>query len=112
MKWFSCKLRMVVLLEKQGATRHADSVFLFRAEDFDAAFQRALELGRAEEDDYIGGEGEKVRWRLKEIISLDILGEELDGAEVYSEPVALAAGETYNFDASFEPEKSKPTQTV
>ena len=74
MKWFSSKLRMAVLLERQGATRYADSLFLFRAEDFDA--------------------------------------EELDGAEVYSEPVALASGETYTFDATFEPEKSKPTQTV
>jgi hypothetical protein len=85
---------------------------LFRAADFDEAFQRALALGRAQEEEYLGGEGEKVRWRLKEVISLDILDEELDGAEVYSEPVALAPGETYSFDVTFEPEKSQPTQTV
>ena len=112
MRWYSSKVRLVVLMEKQGATRYSDSVFLFRAEDFDQAFQRALELGRAQEEEYVGGEGEKVRWRLKEVVSLDVLGDELDGAEVYSEPVSLAPGEAYAFDVAFEPEKSQPTQTV
>ncbi len=112
MRWFSSKVRLVVLLETQGASRYADSVFLFRAADFDEAFQRALALGRAQEEEYTGGEGERVRWRLKEILSLDVLDDELDGVEVYSEPVTLAPGEAYPFDATFEPEKSQPTQTV
>jgi hypothetical protein len=112
MRWFSSRARLVVLLEKEGASRYADSVFLFRAADFGDAFQRALALGRAQEQEYLNGEGEKVRWRLKEIVSLDVIRGALDGAEVYSEPVALEPGEGYPFDVRFEPEKSQPTQTV
>jgi hypothetical protein len=109
MKWFSSKVRLVVLLEKEGAWRYADSVLVFRAADFGEAFQRALALGRELEEEYLNGEGEKVRWRLKEIVSLDVLDDDLDGAEVYSEPVALEPGEGYTFDVRFEPEKSQPT---
>src|SRR3954469_10548280 len=97
--WFSTKVRLLVLLEKQGATRYADSVFLFRAGDFDEAFQRALALGRSQEEEFLGGEGERVRWRLKEVVSLDVLDDPLDVLEIYSEPVALRPGERYPFDA-------------
>ena len=111
--WFSARVRLVLLIEGAGARGYADSVFVFRAADFDDAFQRALALGRKQEQEYVGGEGKRVRRRLKEVISLDILrADDLDGAEVYSEPVDLAAGEASNFDQVFTPEASKPTQTV
>jgi hypothetical protein len=112
-RWYSSKVRLVVLVESVGATRYADSVYVFRAADFDDAFQRALTLGRSQEKEYVGGEGKRVRWRLKEIISLDVIdGNELDGVEVYAEPTDLAAGEREPYDAVFAPESSKPTQTI
>ena len=111
--WFSSKVRLVVLAEGGGAVRYADSVYLFRAADYDAALQRALVLGRGQEQEYVGGEGKRIRWRLKEIVSLDAIdAADLDGVELYAEPVALTAGESYGFDAAFTPETSQPTQTI
>ena len=112
-RWYSSKVRLVVLAESGGAVRYADSVYLFRATDFDDAFQRALSIGRKQEKEYVGGEGDRIRWRLKEVISLDVLsGEDLDGAEVYSEPADLAPADRYLYDAVFTPESSTPTQTI
>jgi|ERR1051326_862572 len=79
--WYAAKLRFVVLLETTGSENASDSVFLLRSDSFESAFTRALELGRAEETEYVGGTGERVRWRLKEIVSLDVLkATELDGS--------------------------------
>ena len=111
--WFSTRVRLVVLIEGAHAMRYSDSVFVFRAADFDDAFRRALALGRKQEQEYVGGEGKRVRRRLKEVVSLDIISaDDLDGAEVYSEPVDLATGEASDFDQVFTPESSKPTQTI
>lgn len=111
--WFSTKVRLVCLIENIGATRYMDSVYLFRAEDFTKAFQRALQLGYSQEEQYANVDGKQVKWKLKEIISLDIIREDsLDGAEIYSEPVELAPGESIAFNDEFHPEKSEPTQTI
>jgi hypothetical protein len=113
LRWFSAKARLVVLVEGTGATRYADSLFLFRSADFDSALQRAIELGKQQEKEYVGGEGKRVRFRLKEIVSLDVIPDDnLDGAEVYSEPVDLPPGESAPFDATFDPSRSRPTQTI
>ena len=111
--WFSAKLRFVCLIEGHGATRYMDSVFIFQATDFQPAFEKVLKLGRTREEQYSNEAKEIVAWRLAFVISLDRLGSELsDGAEIYSEPVPLQAGESIPFDAVFEPENSRPTQTV
>jgi hypothetical protein len=90
-----------------------DSVVMFRAVDFPDAFQHALSLGKAREEEYLNGDGERVRWRLTEIISIDQMPRaNLDGVEVYSEPVELPIGAIIPFTAQFTPEVSRPTQTV
>lgn len=111
--WYSTKLRWVVLVEPEGATRYSDSVLLLQAEDFEHARARALELGRKQEEEYTNPDGQRVRWRLKEIVSLDQLGDTIrDGMEVYSEPADLGREAELPFDAEFHPEQSQPTQTV
>jgi len=113
MKWFSSKVRVVCLVEPEGAQRYMDSVYVFKADDFETAFQRAVDLGKEQEEEYLNAENQIVRWRLKEVISLDVINHtSLDGAEVYSEPVELEVGARLPFDADFQPEKSLPTQTV
>jgi hypothetical protein len=111
--WFSSKLRTVCLVERHGATRYMDSVFLFRATDFETAFRRALDIGRSQEQGYTNADGERVVWKFVKVVSLDQLPkEDLDGAEVYSEPVSLGAGEMMPFESHFEPEQSRPTQSI
>lgn len=113
MEWFSTKVRLVCLVEDTGALHYMDSVYIFRAEDFSTAFQRALELGRNQEEEYVNTDDKRVIWKFKEVISLDIIRKEtLDGAEVYSEPGNLSSDEIFAFDVEFHPEQSQPTQTI
>ena len=59
---------------------------LLRAEDAEAAYQRALFIGRGEEQTYINPLGQKVDWQfigLHDLTELDD-GAERDGSEVYS----------------------------
>lgn len=111
-QWFSAMLRSVVLAENDGAIRLARSVVVFRAEDFEAARRRAVELGRASERSYLGGTGEQIRCRLLDIETLDLLGDTItDGREVYSEPADLPADMHIPFDAVLDPEASSPTHS-
>jgi hypothetical protein len=88
-----------------------ECVHVFRADNWDTAFQRALELGRAHEEEYTNEAGFPVRWVLTEVVSLDLLQtDNLDGAEVYSEITELHLGE--GVPAEVAPERSEPTQTL
>lgn len=110
--WYAAKLRFVVLLETTGAEDGEDSTYLLRSDSFEAAFARALELGRAAETEYLGGTGERVRWRFKEVVTLDVLqAADLDGVEVHSQFTPLGDDERYGFDHEFQPEASQPGQT-
>jgi len=110
--WYAAKLRFVILLETTGSEDASDSIYLLRSHSLDAAFARALEIGRAAESEYLGGTGERVRWRLKEIVTLDLLqATELDGIEVHSQFMPLGHDEHYGFEDVFRPELSKPHNT-
>jgi hypothetical protein len=110
--WYAAKLRFVVLMEKSGAEHAEDTIHLFRCDSFETALARAIELGRAAETEYLGGTGKRVRWRLKEILTLDVLqAANLDGIEVHSQLTPLAGDEHYDFDHVFQPEASQPGHT-
>jgi hypothetical protein len=112
-------VRLAVLVDPEGAVQYSDSVFVFQVENCDdgselrrRAFARALKLGIEQEEEYLNEAGDRVRWRLKEVVTLDLLGDELlDGMEVTSDLVDLEPDATISFDAVFNPEASKPTQT-
>ena len=111
--WFSARVRLVCLIEGTGASDYMDSVVTFRANGFDDALHRAIELGRREEKEYLNVEKKRVVWRLKEITSLDkIPGETLDGAEVHCEISEIPETDVVPFDSKFFPERSQPDQTI
>ena len=109
--WFSARVRLVAFAEGRGATHQMECIHVFRGADWDAAFQRALELGRSHEEEYVNADGALVRWRLAEVVSLDMLrSDDLDGAEVYSEISDIPPGGERS--AEIAPERSQPTQTL
>ncbi|MFO0665364.1 MAG: DUF4288 domain-containing protein [Polyangiaceae bacterium] len=113
MSWFSATVRLACLFETSGLSRYMDSVHVFQADGFEAAFQRALDIGRHHEESYINGEGVRVAWKLVSILTLDSLGAEIaDGAEVCSGPVVATESERVSFDHVFAPEDSTPTQSI
>jgi hypothetical protein len=61
----------------------------------------------------VNAEGQRVLWRFKEVISLDIiLAEDIDGAEIHSELIHLNKEDIIPFDSRFDPSSSKPFQTI
>jgi hypothetical protein len=89
-QWFSAKAR---LLCKVGGVANSiwNSVFVFRAEGWDPARERALQLGQEAEDKYINADGQEVVFTLLEIETLDKVGNKMeDGSEVFSQIDAVA----------------------
>ncbi len=114
MNWFSARVRMACVVENsRWANRYWDSIFVFRAIDFRDARRRAIQLAREEEEEYLNPEHNCVRWRLKELLTLDIIRKQtIDGAEVFCESLEIPEDEDIDFDTVFHPEQSEPVQTI
>jgi hypothetical protein len=111
--WFSTKLRFAVMMEPDGASLLYDCVHLLRAGDFAAAFEKAVRIGEASQQEYLNWDGRRVQWRLMEVLSLDIIpSDDLDGRVVHAEPIQLDDNRMLPFGATFSPRASKPTQTI
>jgi Domain of unknown function (DUF4288) len=110
--WFSSRLRFGIIVETQGLVGYWDSVYVFQSSDFEAAFQKALGIDRRNEKSYLNADGERVVWKLAEVVSLDIIRtESLEAAEIYSEPVS-GSDATLDIGPTFHPERSSPNQTI
>ncbi len=108
-EWYRAQIRWAVMVEGRGLREWEQGVYLFRSEDFDAAFQRALALGEGGQSGGEEGTG-KPRWtetRLAQVVALDCLGAELDDElEVHWEK--KRAKEKIAFEHRFEPAKQVP----
>lgn len=110
--WFSAQLKFVALVDTRGGRMTDDSVFVFKSNNYKAAFLHALKLGKQSEHEYLNVNGERVLWRLKEIVTLDKLhSKSLDGVEIWSQLNILKKKEILPFDAVLKPEDSEPTQS-
>jgi hypothetical protein len=111
MHFYSARLLFIILVaDGPGRKRnHYDaSVIVFRARDFDHAFQRALQLGRGRETDYKNDKGQRVRWALVDIVNLDWVGRTVDGQEVASALHYRTSRKRIPPGRIFHPERSKP----
>lgn len=111
--WFHAKVRWAVMVEGRGIREWEEAGFLFRSEDFDSAFRRALAIGEG----YQGGGEEgtrRPRWvetRLAEVVTLDCLGVELEEeTEMYW--TRRPAREKIPFEHQFEPASSEPKSSL
>lgn len=110
--WYSAGLWLVIEVEGEGALHLMRSVVVFRAKDFDDAERRALALGLEMEASYLNHLGEEVRWRLKQVETVDQLGWWIrNGREVYSEPFEVPPEKAIAFGTPFDPLAERPTQT-
>jgi hypothetical protein len=108
--WFSAQTRLVCFID--GVPQYfRDTIHLLRAEGWDEALKRAIALGRRKEAEYQNANSVLVRWKLREVLTLDILAEgELDGAEVHSELAPLEVALPLEED-ELDPERSEPVRT-
>lgn len=109
MLWHSTRLRMARLVDPLGCDTIVEHVLVFRAPHENSWVEKPVEIGRALELQETGDK--RVVWRLVEVVTQDLLKwEDLDGAEVYSEPVHLDEAHILPFDTTFRPERSTPVR--
>ena len=108
--WYQARIRWAEMVEGRGIRHWEEGLYLFRSEDREAAFRRALEIGEGGQS---GGEeqGRRTRWvetRLAEVVTLDCLGHELEEELLEVHWMRLPATEKIAFDHKFEPAKKEP----
>lgn len=114
MVYYSARLLFIILVDNGKAKKknaYDESIVLFKARDFDHAFERALEIGQAREQTYKNGKDQDVRWALVEISNLDMVGRKLDGIEVASKLHSRISSEPVALKQRFHPQRSKPDQS-
>ena len=107
LQWYRARLRWAEMVEGRGIRNWEEGLYLFRSEDRERAFARALEIGEGGQS---GAEehGRRTRWvetRLAQVVTLECLGDELeeDPLEVYY--LRFPANEKISFDHKFQPGK-------
>jgi KaiC/GvpD/RAD55 family RecA-like ATPase len=105
-EWYQAEIRWAVMVEgKQGLREWEDAVYFFVAEDEEAAFKQALEIGWRERD----GREEGRRWvekRLARIVSLQCLGSNQTEFSVHLG--YRKATESLRFEHEFDPAGTLP----
>jgi hypothetical protein len=110
-QWYRARLRWAEMVEGRGLRYWEEGLYLFRSQDREAAFRRALEIGEGGQS---GGEeetGRRTRWvetRLAEVLNLDCLGDELEEEPLEVHWIRLPATERIAFDHKFEPASKAP----
>jgi hypothetical protein len=113
-QWYRARIRWAEMVAGRGIRHWEEGLYLFRSEDRDAAFQRALEIGESGQS---GGEqgGRRPRWvetRLAEVVTLDCLGRELEEEPLEVHWIRLPATEKIAFEHKFEPAKKVPAPST
>jgi hypothetical protein len=112
-QWYRARIQWAEMVEGRGIRSWQEGLYLFRSENREAAFQRALEIGEGGQS----GEEEQTRrgtrWvetRLTAVLTLDCLGPELSEHEEPLEVhwIRLPAKQKLAFDHRFEPDKKLP----
>jgi hypothetical protein len=90
------------MAERKGLRQWQESIFFLQAPDRDAAFQRALQLGRRGQE----SERKKTGWVDKRLAEVVELGDPVDCHEI--ELGAKPADRAIPFEHVFDPERSVP----
>lgn len=87
-------------------------VHLFEAEGVDLAFERALQIGRAQEHCYLNESGQTVNWVLKEIEQIRCIGDILSESEISSRMEEWKPEVALSSHHKFKPENNRPEMII
>lgn len=110
-RWYSAGLTFAILSEGDALVRRVLSVVLVQAQDFSSAHAEALRVGREAEEVYRDREGNRVRWALETVSTIDEIGELRSGREIFVEFRDLEPAEALSFETRFDPSQQVPGQT-
>ncbi len=105
MMWFHARLRWAVLVDGERLRHWKESDCFFQSTDADAAFARALAIGRRRQ----GGHDKDtvyVETRFAAVVTLDCLG--ADPGVMEGATVTITLSEPVRFDHGFRPEEVVP----
>lgn len=107
-QWYYAQLRWAVMVEgKQGLREWKKVVHIFLSDNRETAFQKALLIGRMDEDFHEEGR-RLVESRLAEVVRLDCLGVNQTGFRVNMG--SKRAKEELPFEHIFHPEETLPEE--
>jgi len=115
--YYSARLLVVILIndgKPKKKNRYDESIIVFKAKDYNHAFERALEIGRTQETTYknsIGENGQDVRWALVAVTEIRCIGKKIDGVEVISKLHYATSENPVPSDYDFNPEEQKFHET-
>jgi len=113
--WFSSMLRLICLVEGEGAVAEEKSVVVFKAAGPHEAKAQIINLCRDREERYLNVDGKRVRWTVREIQTIDWLEEGADlgeSREVYSAIDQLPeADPSIPVDIEYRLEDAEPRQS-
>lgn len=110
MKYYCARLLVICLVNTGKAKRKhiCDYPFVvFKARDYEHAFERALTLGKEQETKYKNSKGEMVKWVLAKVEAINCLGENIDGIEVGSLMDVWKSKKPIKYSKRFNPKNSK-----
>ena len=96
MNWYLAKLVYQIICGKGNHTAQFDEQLrLIHACNEDEAFEKAMQIGRAEEEVFYNTKKELVQWRFVNVAELYKLSNLMDGAEIYSKITEADDAEAY-----------------
>jgi hypothetical protein len=110
LRWFSGMCKRLCIIEGVGAVTEEQSVWVFRASDRRTAVQRFLALARGQDQDVRNTAGQRVRWVVTSLETVDELEEgKLGDREVYSHMTEIEPPDTsIDINAELTPDAPEP----
>jgi len=110
---YSARNQIVVIVDDpehgaDGMYRCDNTCVLFRANDDEHAFQRALYYGKCQETEYLNSDGQRVRWVFRKVEQIYRLKEPLEGLEIGSVLASEKFDERLNIDTTFDAAAHRP----
>jgi len=102
MKWYCVRVRIVVVVEGDEDPFFDDCLLVIQWGE-EQVMAQFLSLAGKMEKEYLNGEGERVRWRLVEITTLDSIEDEIDGATVHFQRLPIDNPSEHPFTQTYGP---------
>lgn len=114
MDYYSARLFMIILVDDGKPKKknlYDESIVVFKADNHDHAFERALAWGKEQELIYKNSRGQDVRWAFVEVAEVRCIGKKIDGVEIISTMFDKISKSAIVFNHEFKPEEQKLHET-
>lgn len=94
MNWYIAKL-VFQIINKSETHQFDEQLRLIEAENDNQAIEKALKIGKTNEDEFVNADNQKVYWKFQAIISIHEVKNLENGTELCSQIIEKRAEENY-----------------